>query len=101
MYTQKTTNRNEKTNKRGERNYCRDWEVHGNLSTVRGGQPWQEYDDRQSGGLVGRQKLPGLKHEENTKTKHEERTAGNLVVSRVCKATGTLLGKVWRKNDQS
>ena len=53
--------------RKGEHNYRRDWEVHGNLTTVPGDQPWQEYDYRESGGLAGRRKLPGPNHEENTK----------------------------------
>ena len=68
LYTQKF--RNEKTRrKRGEHNYRRDCEVHGNLSTVPGDQPWQEYDYRESGGLAGLQRLPGPRHEGNTKKK--------------------------------
>ena len=55
---------NENTHKRGEHNYRRDWEVHGNLSTVPGDQPWQEYYYRKSGGLAWRQRLPGPNHEE-------------------------------------
>ena len=85
-------NRNDKTHKMGEHNYRRDWEAHGNLSTVTGDQPWQEYDDRQSSGLAGRQRLPGPEHEETHTHTHKKRTAGNSVVLRVCKVTGTLLG---------
>ena len=65
--TQDVHKKNEKTHQKGEHKYHRDWEVHGNLSTVSGGHSWQDYDDQPSGGLAGRQRVPGLKYEENTK----------------------------------
>ena len=54
----KTKTETKKHIKGESNNYRRDWKVHGNLSTVSGGQPWHEYDYRESGGLAGRQKLP-------------------------------------------
>ena len=71
MYRKKKTE-TKRYIKKGEHNYRRDWEVHENLSTVPGDQPWQEYDYRESGGLAGRRKLTCPRHEENTTKKNKE-----------------------------
>ena len=67
------TQQKETTHKRGEHNYRRDCEIHWSLSTVPEDQPWQEYDDPQSGGLAGRQRLLGPKREETRRKKRDGR----------------------------
>ena len=44
VYTQERKAGTKRLIRKREHNYGRDWEVYGNLSTVPGDQPWQEYD---------------------------------------------------------
>ena len=102
VYTKKKKTETRRHIKRGDLNYRRDWEVHGNLSTISRDQPWQAYDGRQSVGLAGRQKsYREPKHEVNTQK--NKRKKGRSVIRSSCehaRLRRPYLAKVWRKTDR-